>query len=162
VSASTPVVLDTTVLFYLAVAGRTDLPRRLWADAACTTPAALAEYHAGAAQGLAPRAAWEPLPLVQLTDAEAELAARFAPRLGPGERTCLAVAHSRHGLLASDDLDARMAAARHGVAVTGTVGILLRGVQQGLLARDEANHLLQVMIAAGFRSPVRSLDALLP
>jgi len=45
--------------------------------------------------------------------------------------------------------------------VTGTVGILLACVRQGYLAQNQANALLTAMIAAGYRSPVESLDALL-
>jgi predicted nucleic acid-binding protein len=81
--------------------------------------------------------------------------------LGAGERSCLAVAISRSGALASDDLLARRWARQHGVEVTGTVGILLACARRGYLAPEQANTLLAAMIAAGYRSPVESLDALL-
>jgi predicted nucleic acid-binding protein len=88
-------------------------------------------------------------------------ATRLTAQLGAGERCCLAAAISRSGALASDDLPARRWAREHGIPVTGTVGILLACVRQGYLARDEANDLLTAMIAAGYRSPVENLDALL-
>ena len=49
----------------------------------------------------------------------------------------------------------------HGIAVTGTVGILLACVRQNYLSLEQANALLTAMIAAGYHSPVESLDALL-
>jgi len=81
--------------------------------------------------------------------------------LGAGERSCLAVALHRQGLLVSDDLDARRAAREHGIPKTGTVGILVLYVRRGYLSREEANALLTEMIALGYRSPVASLDSLL-
>ena len=64
-------------------------------------------------------------------------------------------------MLASDDLHARRAAARLGVPITGTIGILAACVRTGHLALAEANLLLEAMIAAGYRSPIVSLDQLL-
>jgi predicted nucleic acid-binding protein len=52
---------------------------------------------------------------------------------------------------ASDDADARAAARRLGVSVTGTLGIL---------ALAQANALLADMVAAGYRSPMERLDTL--
>jgi predicted nucleic acid-binding protein len=156
-----PALLDTTVLSYFAVVGRADLPLRLYPHAG-TTPAALVEYREGVAGGQLPAEAWDVLPVLELTPEESEFAASLPIGIGAGERTCLAVAKYRDGLLATDDLAARSLALRHGVAVTGTVGILLRCVREGMLAVAEANTLLARMIAAGYRSPVTTLDALLP
>jgi predicted nucleic acid-binding protein len=47
------------------------------------------------------------------------------------------------------------------IEVTGTVGILLACVRRDYLDSNQANALLTAMIAAGYRSPVASLDALL-
>jgi len=156
-----PVLLDNTVLSNFALVGRTDLVMRLWPTTACTTPAALDEYEVGTASGLLPPDAWAELPVVTLTEEEIPFAASLTPRLGAGERTCLAVAVHRQGLLASDDLDARRAARQHNVPRTGTVGILVLCVQRGYLPRDQADTLLAEMIALGYRSPVASLDPLL-
>ena len=156
-----PVLLDNTVLSNFALAGEADLVLRLWPESTCTTPSVLDEYAAGAAAGSLPADAWAGLPVVALTQEERAFAADLSPGLGAGERTCLAVAVHRQGLLASDDLDARRAARRCHVPATGTVGILVRCVQQGHLARDRANHLLAEMIVLGYRSPVSGLDVLL-
>lgn len=100
--------------------------------------------------------------MVALKEGEAAFAASLPPRLGLGERACLAVAAHRRGLLATDGLDARETARTHRVPVTGTLGILILAWRQGLLDRVEANELLGAMITLGYRSPVSDLDALLP
>jgi len=156
-----PVLLDNTVLTNFALVGRPDLVLHLWADAVCTTAAVQAEYQAGVVAGLVPAVAWIDLPVVTLTEAEVAFAAALPARLGAGERTCLAVAYHRRGLFVSDDRDARSAACRYGVSITGTLGILVLDVRQGYLSRGEANALVEEMIAVGYRSPVRNLNALL-
>jgi predicted nucleic acid-binding protein len=153
-----PVVLDNTVLTNLAVVDRADLVKRLWPKAACTTPAILDEYRAGAVSGSVPADAWVDLAVVTMSEEETALTASFSTRLGAGERSCLAVAVCRGGLLASDDLDARRIARQQNVPLTGTVGILGLCVRRGYLSREEANGLLTEMIAVGYHSPVDSMD----
>jgi len=155
------VLLDNTVLTNFALVGQDDLPTLLWADVACTTTAAYGEYLAGAAAGILPAGAWGDLIQITLNEQEDAFAERLAAHLGAGERSCLAVAVSRSGTLASDDLLARRWAREHGVEVTGTVGILLASVRRGYLTLEQANALLTAMIAAGYRSPVERLDVLL-
>jgi predicted nucleic acid-binding protein len=156
-----PALLDNTVLTNLSLAGRSDLVSRLWSASACTTPAVIDEYGAGTASGLLSPDAWAELPVVNLTSDEIAFANSLPPRLGAGERTCLAVAVHRQGLLVSDDLDARRAAREHNVPTTGTLGILIRCVQLGHLERAHADDLLAEMIALGYRSPVESLASLM-
>jgi predicted nucleic acid-binding protein len=151
--------LDNTVLTNFALGGQPQLVLRLWGDAACTTSVVLNEYQAGVGAGLVP-AAWHELPIVTLTESETSFAAELPPRLGAGERSCLAVAKYREGLLATDDRDARQTARQHGISVTGTIGILVLAVHQSHLSQDEANELLKDMIDAGYRSPVTDLNAL--
>jgi predicted nucleic acid-binding protein len=158
---SRPVLLDNTVLSNLALTGRDDLPFRLWGEAAATTAASRAEYQAGVEAGLVSGSCWGTLPVIELTTEEDALALSLSARFGPGERTCLAVAAQRKGMFASDDLHARRAATRLDVPITGTVGILAACVRRGYLALAEANRLLDAMIAAGYRSPIVSLDQLL-
>jgi predicted nucleic acid-binding protein len=100
------------------------------------------------------------LPLVALTSQELTLSETFSQRLGQGERSCLAVAHLRGGVFASDDADARAAARRLGVPVTGTLGILALAVHRDLVTLAQANAVLANMVAAGYRSPVERLDDL--
>jgi predicted nucleic acid-binding protein len=153
-----PVLLDNTVLTNLALVDQAGLVGHLWPGTACTTAQVADEYQRGAASGHLPADAWSDLPIVTLAQEEASLAASLSTRLGAGERSCLAVALHRHGLLASDDLDARRAAQELGIPKTGTVGILILGVRRGYLAREEANALLTEMRRLGYRSPVDRLD----
>jgi predicted nucleic acid-binding protein len=157
---SKPVLLDNTVLSNLALVGQMDLVFHLWPDRAASTPAVLREYGVATRAGLLPPHAWADLPLLDLTPQECAISAELSKRLGPGERSCLAVAHSRGGVFASDDADARAAARCLLVPVTGTLGILALAVRRGLLALAEANGLLADMVTAGYRSPVEDLDEL--
>jgi predicted nucleic acid-binding protein len=156
-----PILLDNTVLSNLAVIHRTDLVVDLWGSAGCTSAQALAEYEAGTATGVRPSGAWAQLPVLELTSEDEEFAASLPMTLGPGERACLALAVRLRGFLVSDDADARRIAIRHGVIVTGTVGILRDCVREGHLTLDQANRSLATMIDAGYFSPVARLDELL-
>jgi predicted nucleic acid-binding protein len=103
---------------------------------------------------------WHTLTIVTLIPAETEFAGSLGHRLGAGERSCIAVAHSRNGLFASDDLDARRQAQAYGVSVTGTIGILLLNLKQKQITLDMGNDLLTQLIQFGYRSPVTSLENL--
>lgn len=72
-----------------------------------------------------------------------------------------AVALQRGYRFLSDDFAARRLAEAKGVIVSGTIGILLKGVVTGVLAVAEADRLLAEMISHGYRAPVRSLRELL-
>jgi predicted nucleic acid-binding protein len=109
---------------------------------------------------LVPADLWADLTVTTLTEEETVLAASFSTRLGSGERSCLAAAVRRQGLLATDDLDARRIAQQQNVPLTGTLGILVLCVRRGYLSREEANGLLAEMIALGYYSPFDSLDQL--
>jgi predicted nucleic acid-binding protein len=157
-----PVMLDNTVLSNFALIGRSDLLWQLWGGELCTTQAVMREYIIGSDAGAVPPMAWDRLAQVILSDDEQQFAGALSLRLGQGERTCLAVAHLRNGLLVTDDRSARVQARRLGVAVTGTVGILVRLVRDEYLTLAAADELLGAMITAGFRSPVPRLDDALP
>ena len=89
-----PVLLDNTVLVNFAVAERPDLVLRTWPESVCTTSAVRDEYSRGVASDVLPESAWSQLPLCELTEEEVAFATNLSSRLGAGERTCLAVAHS--------------------------------------------------------------------
>lgn len=155
-----PVILDNTVLTNFALVKHTAVVLRLW-PTACTTAETMDEYQHGASLGRVPTQAWSQLSIVSLSETERSLAASLSSRLGAGERTCLAVVHERHGLFVSDDLDARLAAQRLGLRITGTLGVLALSVKRKLLSRKAANDALTTMIASGYRSPLDRLDSLL-
>lgn len=103
---------------------------------------------------------------IRLTDletlAERERYASLIAIVQPGEAASIAIAAERGWTFATDDRAARLVAAREGVPVTGTLGILLQLIDSGELTFDEANRLLGLMIdRARYRSPVSDLRALL-
>ena len=109
------------------------------------------------AAGLPPLV-WKHLNAVKLSPEEERLASTLFPRLGIGERSCLAVAVVRGSMLATDDKPARHAAKQQGLQVIGTIGILRSCAKYGILSQSEAQTVLEKMIAAGYYSPVLKLD----
>jgi predicted nucleic acid-binding protein len=95
--------------------------------------------------------------VVELTPAEEANLTQVRLVLGDGEASCIAVALERKAGLFSDDLDARRYAQRHGIRVSGTLGVLALLEERGYLTMAEADACLRGMIARGYRSPVRSL-----
>lgn len=153
-----PIFLDNTVLFYFGLVERADLLFSLWGERACTTEAVIGEYLAGVSIVRVPAEIWKDLPVVLLSEGELRWIADLPAYLGAGEAACLAAAVHRNGAFASDDRKARSVARGFDVPVIGTVGILLRSIEQELLTIVEAQALLDIMIAAGFRSPVQDLS----
>lgn len=95
-------------------------------------------------------------------DEERERYARLLAVVQPGEAASLAIAVQRGWTFITDDRAARLIAMEEGVSITGTLGILLRLIEQDVLLLDEANRLLGEMIArARYRSPVTDLSILL-
>ena len=96
-------------------------------------------------------------------DEELALRQELPRKLHEGEATSLAIASCRGWRLLTDDRDARTYAARIGVPIGGTVGILAECISRRLLTLAEANQLLSEMVTrAGYRSPVSDLRVLLP
>jgi predicted nucleic acid-binding protein len=155
------VLLDNTVLTNFALVNRPDLVLDLWGTDSATTPAVMTEYEAGVISRGLPAEIWGSLLQLIPNSVEKDFAERLSPKLGSGERSCLAIAVHRQGMLVSDDAEARREAQRSGLPLTGSIGILVLNVRQGRLTRAEANALLEEMIALGYRSPVAILDDLL-
>jgi predicted nucleic acid-binding protein len=155
------VLLDNTVLTNFALVDRPDLVLELWDTNCATTTEVMAEYQAGIVGHGLPAHSWENLTQLTLQPAEQSFAGQLHPQLGSGERSCIALAVYRQGLFVCDDAKARREAQRHGVTVTGTIGVLVLNVRQGKLPAAEGNALLTNMITQGYRSPVTTLDNLL-
>lgn len=155
------VLLDNTVLTNFALVNRPDLVLDLWGSGSATTSAVITEYQAGVTSRGLPVDIWAPMLQLTPNSVEKDFAERWSPKLGSGERTCLAIAVHRKGMLACDDAEARREAQRFGLHITGSIGILVLNVRQGRLTRSQANALLEEMIVLGYRSPVPTLDDLL-
>lgn len=158
---SRPVLLDNTVLTNFALVGQPDLILDLWGTNCATTMEVITEYQAGIISRGLPANSWENLTRLTLQPAEQSFADQLRSQLGSGERSCIAVAVHRQGLFVCDDAIARREAQKHGVMVTGTIGILLLNIRQSNLTAVEGNALLTDMIIQGYRSPVTTLDRLL-
>ena len=100
----------------------------------------------------------EAIKVGQIIPEEVFLASTMFPRLGIGERTCLAVALLRGSMLATDDKPARRVAKQYRLQVIGIIGILRSCAKHGFLSRSEAQTFLEQMIHAGYYSPILKLD----
>lgn len=83
-------------------------------------------------------------------------------RLDRGEAESLLVAIERHGTLATDDLAAREIADQRDVPVTGSIGLLVLGVESAHLDRDTADEWLDTwQERRGYYAPVESVTEIL-
>jgi predicted nucleic acid-binding protein len=121
----------------------------------------LAELKMGEIAGFVPVVDWSWIDQAQLSPSERARSEELGRRFGLGESACIAVAETRGGFLLTDDLGARRLATASGLTVTGTLGILERLIRTGNLSLNEADELLTQMIGRGYRSPVRSLRAVI-
>jgi predicted nucleic acid-binding protein len=154
-------LLDNTVLSNFATVRRPDLLRAAFGDQLATARQAFDELQAGVRQGSLPDLDWSWLPVWSLDEAELPRYHDFLRTLNAGEAACLALAAARRCRFLTDDRDAREMAHRLRIPLSGTLGILVRLVDLGVLPLDEADGLLAQMIAANYRSPVTSLRELL-
>jgi predicted nucleic acid-binding protein len=165
-------IFDTTVLSNLAAVGRLDLLEKRYREVALTTVEVGDELRRGLQAGYEYLgSALRQIQSISLdgwlrlvapeSAAEHQLRGEFDILLDSGEASCLALAISRGLILVTDDLAARQLAQERDVQLTGTVGILLALVRDGLLPLPEANAILAEMIERRYRSPVDHLDELL-
>jgi predicted nucleic acid-binding protein len=152
------VLLDNTVMSNFSSVQHPELVRlALAGQEVGTTEQAFAEMQAGVRKGKIPPCDWTWLVVIALQSSEELLFQRLAQNINVGEASCLAVAASRGYRFLTDDRDARQLARSIGVPVSGSLGVLKILVEQGHLGMEEADKLLQEMIATGYRSPVKSL-----
>jgi predicted nucleic acid-binding protein len=126
------------------------------------------------------------IPVITPSPSARELEVALLESLDPGEAQALAVAEATDGTLVTDDGDARTIAEERGVALTGSIGLLVRAVENGLVAAETVDgslaslaprlpirlrsrwshnpadrYLKRWIDAAGFRSPARDSDVFL-
>ncbi|WP_238532971.1 hypothetical protein [Halalkalicoccus jeotgali] len=80
--------------------------------------------------------------------------------LDPGEADSLYHALINGRVLATDDRDARQLARELDVPVTGSLGILVRGIKQDKITVSTANEWLSEWQDAGYHSPVDDMREL--
>lgn len=84
-------------------------------------------------------------------------------RLDPGEAEALVAAHTADGTLVTDDGTARTLAADYDVVLTGSIGLLIRGVVRDELPVETADEWLTTWIEErNYYAPVDSVTAALP
>ncbi|WP_338740351.1 hypothetical protein [Haloplanus salilacus] len=100
---------------------------------------------------------------LQIGDIPSETAAgQLRDRLDPGEADALRGAVERDGTLATDDLAARRLADELGIPVTGSIGLLVVGIERGRIDRETADEWLETWRnERGYYAPVESVGELL-
>lgn len=155
-----PYVIDTTLFSNFAHAQRADILKAVVGVNAITTQNALAELRAGEESGYLFKCDYGWVDVATLTPGEAERAEEFRRVVHLTEAECLALALERQGVFLSDDFAARRLAVGHGVAVSGTIGVLRMAVEKNIVQPSEADKVLRQMIMRGYRSPIQSLREL--
>lgn len=158
--------MDTVTLSNFALSGRLDLLIARYGRRAMITPQVLDEIADGVVAG------YSELRLVEAAVAEGEFsdAGGFSAEerdfyrerlrtLSPGEASCVTLAQTRGGVVATDDRTARNCCFKGGVPFTGTIGIHKACVLDDVLPLQEADDVLRAMTRAGYHSPVRRISA---
>jgi predicted nucleic acid-binding protein len=87
---------------------------------------------------------------------------KIPSKLHRGEAISLAIAKYRHWLFLTDDKGARRFAKQNGIAVSGTLGVLIGLIEGEIVTLLEANEMLAGMITlARYQSPITDLGLLL-
>ena len=153
-------LLDNTVMSNFAAIERPDLLHTAFGSRLATSQQAFDELQAGVRLGKLPSLNWSWLPVWALEEEEVPHYHRLLSRLNAGEAACLAMALIRKCRILTDDRDAREFARHLRIPLSGTLGVLVRLIDLGVLNLDGADALLSQMMMAGYRSPVTSLQDL--
>jgi predicted nucleic acid-binding protein len=139
---SEPVVSDTSPLLNLALIDRLDVLRDQFST--ITAPEQVWDELAAGEKGLDALQSLRSDGFLEIvTVPETPLLAEFGRELDQGEAAALAYAVEEDAdLILLDEREGRQAARRHGIPVTGAIGVLLRAARQGNLSlRDELDAL---------------------
>ncbi|WP_254524364.1 twitching motility protein PilT [Natrinema caseinilyticum] len=157
-------VLNTTVLSNFAHVDHAELlvklPRVATTDAVRTELEEGVETHLYLENALV--VLGEQIPVITPSPSTEAVEAKLLETLDPGEAQALAVAEAAGGLVVTDDGDARETANQRGLGLTGSIGLLVRFVEDGHITAETADGYLKRWIdEAGFRSPARDFDVFL-
>jgi predicted nucleic acid-binding protein len=156
------ILINNTVLSNFALVGRLDLLSIAFESLhPITTPQVYKEFRLGVQKGLFQSADIQWLEIIKLSHKEKRHYQILKEIFGIGEASCIAVALERHITLATDDMKARKMLQQFGGIVTGTLGILVRLINDGTLSINEANAILNDMVQEDFFSPIKDLTELL-
>jgi len=157
-------VLNTTVLSNFAHVDHVELllnlPRVVTVDAVREELEAGAETHLYIEHALT--VLREDIPVITPSTPAEELEEKLLESLDPGEAQALAVTEVTDGMVVTDDGDARKTEGQRGIDLTGSIGLLVRFVEDGHISAKTADRYLKRWIdEAGFRSPAREFDVFL-
>jgi predicted nucleic acid-binding protein len=156
-----PRVLNTTVLSNFAYVDQ------LWVVAGlsgiCTVPVVREELGNGIDDHPYLQSALNTLddeiPVAPISDTVANREAVVSSHLDPGEAQAFALADAHDGRLLTDDGDARSFAKDQGVAVVGSIGVLLAAIDAGKIDESTADQLLSTWIdEIGYYVPYRTIS----
>jgi predicted nucleic acid-binding protein len=156
-----PTVLNTTAPSNFAYIDRMDLLETLPRE--CTVPTVRSELRAGVDSyphlQRALDSVGDAIPVLVLDESAEEAATQRERRLDPGEAEAFAVADIHDGTLVTDDGPARGLARETGVAVTGSIGVLIRALEDGQVSEADADRWLKRWVdETDYRAPSRDLS----
>lgn len=164
----TPVFLDTTVLSNFASSGSIDWLVGLL-DQPAAVPTVRDEIERGREHGHrflddAIDALGEGIPLLEMNgDTVPPESHGIRRRLDAGEADSLIRTLEHGGTLATDDLAARRLASEYDVPVTGSIGLLVLGIERGVLETETGNEWLATWRdERGYYAPVETVEDALP
>ncbi|MEF8883388.1 MAG: twitching motility protein PilT [Halapricum sp.] len=161
---SEPVILDATVLSNFASTDGVSLLTTVL-ESPVVVPAVRDELERGLEAGheyldTVVDALEDDLPVQSLGSDRGRQEIRDRLDLGEAESLLAAIEHG--GTLATDDLAARKVADRRDVPVTGSIGLLVLGVESGYLDRGTADEWLDTWREQrGYYAPVESVTEIL-
>jgi predicted nucleic acid-binding protein len=153
-------LLDNTVMSNFAAIERPDVLHTAFGSRLATSQQAFDELQTGVRLGKLPSLDWSWLAVWTLGEDEVLHYHHLLSRLNAGEAACLAIALIRKCRILTDDRDAREFARHLKIPLSGTLGVLVRLIDLGVLNLDDADAFLSQMMTAGYRSPVTSLQDL--
>jgi len=166
---ASPVVLDATVLSNFANSDSVEFLTTTLANPH-TVPAVRTELEQGVAAGY--RYLDAALDIIDsgdigmadnVPDILAEEYDTIQTRLDAGEAEALVAAHTAGGTLATDDGAARSIAGDYDVSLTGSIGLLVRGVVLGAVSIDTADEWLTTWVEErNYYAPVDTVTEALP
>lgn len=151
------IITDATVLSNFASVGRLDI--LINTIEVCTTKEVIEELKVCTEKGIFKFEV--DVEVVRMNREERSTFSRLIERFGKGEASCLAVGMHQMIKILTDDFDARKFAQRMGIPVSGTLGVLVKAIENGTISNREGNEILHKMIERGFYSPIDNLDKIL-
>jgi len=156
-----PRVLNTTVLSNFAYIDQLWVIEEL--SGICAVPVVRGELRNGVDDHPYLQSALDSLdteiPVATISDTVANREAVVRDHLDPGEAQAFALADAHDGRLLTDDGDARSFAKDQGVAVIGSVGVLLAAIDAGKIDNSTADEWLSTWIdEIGYYVPYRNIS----